>query len=321
MYEFYLSQNGLLEREGNTLYFKGDGFKTHIPVNNISEIIITAKVSLSSWALDYLSKLNIYVHVLKENGTYMASLVPIGKNEKGMDTVKQALVYNDQSERTRIATEMVMGIRASILRNLRYYNNNGLVKDEIEKIRAYKPTGEGINSILGYEGNIWNVYYSAFPKIFKGYESFKRSFHPPKDPLNAMISFGNALLYSSALTKIIISGLNPSISFLHEPSDRSFSLALDIADVFKPVIVERIIGNLVNNRLINDSFFRMEEDACYLDEKGRKKFLEYYSEKINTSVKTESGYTTYGTLIKTECMKLLKDIKGESNYKSFRSWD
>jgi len=321
MYEFYISRNGILEREGNTIYFKGEDFKTHIPVNNVSEIIIAAKVSLSSWAIDYLSKINIPVHVLRENGTYMASLVPIGKNEKGGDTVKQALAYNDQHQRVRIAGEMVMGIRASILRNLRYYNKNGILDDEIERVRSYKPDGDTVDSIMGFEGNIWNAYYSAFPKMFSGYLAFKRSFHPPRDPLNAMISFGNALLYSSTLTKIIVSGLNPSISFLHEPSDRSFSLALDIADVFKPVIVERIIGNLANNRIMADSDFRMDGGACYLSEKGRKKFLEYYSEKINTSVKTDKGYATYGTLIKGECIKLLKDVRGEEKYRSFRSWD
>ena len=321
MYEFYISRNGVIEREGNTIYFKGENFKTHIPVNNVSEIIIAAKVGMSSWAIDYLSKLNIAVHILRENGTYLASLVPLGKNENGVDTVKQALAYSDASRRARIAREMVMGIRASILRNLRYYNKEKLLDDAIEKVRSYKPEGERVDSIMGYEGNIWNAYYSAFPNMFRDYPVFKRSFHPPTDPLNAMISFGNALLYSSALTKIVLSGLNPAISFLHEPSDRSFSLALDVADVFKPVIVERIIGNLANNRQIGDSDFRYEKQACYLSESGRKKFLEYYSEKMNTSVKTEKGYVTYGTLIKGECTKLLKDIRGETEYKSFRSWD
>lgn len=321
MYEFYISRNGVLEREGNTIYFKGEDFKTHIPVNNISEIIIAAKVGLSSWAIDYLSKLNIPVHVLTENGNYLASLFPIGKNGAGMDTVKQALAYSDTGQRTRIAKEMVMGIRASILRNLRYYNRGSLLDDVIERVRSYRPAGETVDSIMGYEGNIWNAYYSAFPKMFRDYPSFRRSFHPPTDHLNAMISFGNALLYSSTLTKIVTSGMNPAISFLHEPSDRSFSLALDIADVFKPVIVERIIGNLANNRILGGSDFRVDDEACYLSEKGRKKFLEYYSEKINTSVKTERGYVTYGTLIKEECIKLLKDIRGEEKYRSFRSWD
>jgi CRISPR-associated protein Cas1 len=72
MYTFYISQNGSIDRSGNTLYFTGEGFKRHLPVLNVSEIVISAKVSLSSWAIDYLSKLGIYVHYLSESGRYLS---------------------------------------------------------------------------------------------------------------------------------------------------------------------------------------------------------------------------------------------------------
>ncbi|MGP6240394.1 type I-B CRISPR-associated endonuclease Cas1b [Cuniculiplasma sp. SKW4] len=321
MYDFYISKNGSIEREGNTLYFKGDGFKQSIPVLNISQIIVTAKVSFSSWALDYLAKLNICIHFIRESGGYMSSLIPAGRNEIGNFTVKQAACYMNSSERLRIASEMVMGIKSGILRNLRYYNKDGLLEKTIERINSLRVREDTISSILGVEGNIWSEYYSAFPKIFKNQESFKREFHPPKDPLNAMISFGNALLYSTVLTKIMTTGLNPSISFLHEPSDRSFSLALDIADVFKPMIVERIIGKIVNNNMIDNSDFKEENGGVYLNEHGRKIFLSEYDSKLNTSIKIGKIYTNYDNLIRNECVKIMKHINGEEKYKSIRSWD
>ena len=321
MYEFYLTKNGTVERDGNTLYFKGEGVKQSIPVLNISEIIVSSKVSFSSWAIDYLSKLNICVHFLRESGSYMSSLIPSGKNEIGIITLKQAQYHSDLDKRTKIAAEIVRSIKSGILRNIRYYNNNNLLDKHIEKINSYRIPEENIQAIMGIEGNIWNVYYSTFPLIFKGQESFKREFHPPIDPLNSMISFGNAILYSSVLTKIMTTGLNPSISFLHEPSDRSFSLALDIADIFKPIIVERVIAKIVNNHMVDDSCFREVKGGIYLNEKGKKIFLEQYSEKINSSLKYGNIYTTYGGLVRTECIKLIKHIKGEEIYKSIRSWD
>ncbi len=321
MYEFYLTKNGSVEREGNTLFFKGEDFKHSIPVLNISEIIVTAKVSFSSWALDYLAKLNICVHFLKESGSYMSSLIPSGKNEIGNFTIKQAQYYIDQTKRKEVAAEMVRAIRSGILRNLRYYNKEGKLNKQIERINSYRIKEDSIQSILGTEGNIWSEYYASFPFIYKGQESFKREFHPPKDPLNSMISFGNAILYSSTLTKIMTTGLNPSISFLHEPSDRSFSLALDIADIFKPLIVERVIANVVNNQMVDKSCFRNENEGVYLNEKGKKIFLELYNEKINTTIKYENIYTTYGGLIRAECVKLMNHIKGEESYKGIRSWD
>jgi CRISPR-associated protein Cas1 len=321
MYDFYITKNGSIDREGNTLYFKGDSFKQHIPVMNISEIIISSKVSLSSWALDYLAKLNICVHFIKESGTYMSSLIPSGKNEIGKITLMQSLLHANDHKRSGIAAEMVRSIKSGILRNLRYYNEDGILDKEIEKINSYKVPSESIQSIMGIEGNIWSVYYSAFPKIYKGHDKFKREFHPPKDPLNSMISFGNAVLYSTTLTKIMTTGLNPSISFLHEPSDRSFSLALDIADMFKPMIVERVIATVVNNQMINDSCFKEENGGVYLNEIGRKIFLEQYALKMETSLKYGNIYITYSGLIRAECVKLIKHIAGEQEYKSIRSWD
>ncbi|HLH86407.1 MAG TPA: CRISPR-associated endonuclease Cas1, partial [Thermoplasmataceae archaeon] len=93
MYTFYISQNGSIERSGNTLYFVGDSFKRHMPVMNVSDIVISAKVSVSSWAIDYMSKLGIAVHFVREDGRYLSSLFPYNRNERGSTTVKQALAY------------------------------------------------------------------------------------------------------------------------------------------------------------------------------------------------------------------------------------
>lgn len=317
MYTFYITVDGAITRDANTLYFVGPDFKRHLPVMNIKDIVISAKVSLSSWALDYLSKLGIIVHILKDNGQYMSSLIPGNRNEKGINTVLQVQAYLS-SKRLEIASEMVNGIKYNILENLRYYNENDSLSKQISNIERYIPDKHDINGILGVEGNIWSAYYSAFPFIYKSYPEFKREFHPPKDELNAMISYGNSLLYSNVLTAIITAGLNPSISFLHEPSERSFSLSLDIADIFKPVLVERVMSTLVNKKILNCNDFSKKEGTCYLSLNGRRKFIEYYNEKLNSTVKTNANYVSYNGLIELECHKLLKCIKNGEKYKAFR---
>ncbi|BAB59247.1 hypothetical protein [Thermoplasma volcanium GSS1] len=320
MYNFYITQDGTITREGNTLYFIGPDFKRHLPVMNVQEIIISAKVSLSSWALDYLSKLGIIVHIISTNGKYMSSLIPGNRNERGNTTVQQVKAYLSD-KRFKIAAEMVNGIKNNILANLRYYSDNNEITKYIKAIESYNPdyNSNDINKILGVEGNIWSTYYSAFPFIYKKYPDFKREFYPPKDELNAMISYGNALLYATVLTKIFITGLNPSISFLHEPSERSFSLALDIADIFKPVIVERTIANLVNKNIMAHDSFRFEDNGCYLSLNGRRKFIEYYNEKLNTVIKIGNNYLSYNNIIEREAYNLLNAIRNDEDYKSFRS--
>jgi len=322
-YSYYITQNGKIEREGGTLYFIGKDFKKHLPAQNVSEIILAAKVSISSWALDYFSKVGILVHIINEDFQYLSSIIPYTRSELGQNIILQSQLYLDPNKRKKLAAEIVNGIKYNIIRNLRYYNNKIDLNTEILKIKNYDPFKEDIEAIRGIEGNIWSVYYSTFSKIFKNIGQFERKYNPPPDPINAMISFGNALLYSSTLTSIILSGLNPSISFLHEPSDRSFSLALDIADIFKPVIVERIIANLINNNIIKENYFVYRDNGCYLNDLGRKVFIENYRNKIETVIKLRNSnrHLSYQNIILDECYKIMKYIKGERNYKAYRAND
>jgi CRISPR-associated protein Cas1 len=320
-YSFYISQNGLIEREGNTLYFTGERVKRHLPVMNVSEIIITAKVSLSSWAIDYLSKLGILVHFMGIDGKYLSSIIPENRGEMGMISVAQAICYNNMDDRLEIASEMVSGIKHNMIRNMRYYNKGGILSEKIETMRSLEPVGRSIESVMGTEGKLWSVYYSAFPEMFGLEDGFVRSYHPPKDTVNSLISYGNSLLYSSSLSGIFLSGLNPSISFLHEPSDRSFSLALDVADIFKPVIVERVIAKLLNNRMMTSNMFENRDDGVYLNDAGRKKFLEAYRNKMETVIKYGGRHISYASVIEQECHKILRRITGKEKYRSFRAED
>ncbi len=322
MYTIYISQNGKLERNGNTLYFIGDDFKRSLPVLNISEIIISSKVSLSSWAIDYLTKLSIIVHFVDSNGRYRSSMIPFNRKEKGEVTVQQALFYSNAPKRISIANEIVKGIRYNMKRNMRYYNKDNRLDQQIEAFDRILPDRNNIEELLGVEGKSWSIYYSTFEQIFHLDHPFVREFYPPTDEINSMISYGNALLYATCITAIIKAGLNPSISFLHEPSDRSFSLALDIADIFKPVLVERLVGTLINNKMLKENYFEKRDQGVYLTSVGRKIFLEKYSEKMSTSVKLQDKrYATYETLIEMESRKILNYVHGQEDYKAFRAWD
>lgn len=321
MYTYYITKNGKIEREGNTLYFIGEDFKKHLPIMNVSDIIITGKVSISSWALNYISRLGIVVHLISEDYTYISTIMPYNYSESGSITIKQAQFYLDFNKRMFIASEIVKGIKHNILMNLKYYNENKDLNDIIEIIEGYKVSSTSIEGLRGIEGNIWSVYYSTFPIIYKNIEKFERKYNPPPDPLNAMISYANSILYSNVLTGIKIAGLNPSISYLHEPSDRSFSLALDLADIFKPVIVERLIGTLINKKMINDNYFSITDKGCYLNENGRKLFLENYRNKIESTIKYKNNYKSYQGLIVEESYKLKKHLEEIEQYKSFRMED
>jgi CRISPR-associated protein Cas1 len=80
---------------------------------------------------------------------------------------------------------------------------------------------------MGAEGRMRKIYYEAFNVILKnGFEFQKREKRPPTDPINALISFGNSLMYTTVLGEIYKTQLDPTVSYLHEPSTKRFSLSL-----------------------------------------------------------------------------------------------
>ena len=149
----------------------------------------------------------------------------------------------------------------------------------------------------------------------------KREIRPPTTEINALISFGNSLLYVSALSEIYHTYLHPSVSFLHEPAERRFSLALDIADIFKPVIVERVIFKLINNNMLTKKDFD-HDVGVLLNDKGKKVFLKEYQAKLETTIKhpDTKRKVSYKYLMRLECYKLIKHVLGDKDYRSFRMW-
>ena len=125
---------------------------------------------------------------------------------------------------------------------------------------------------------MWIRFYNDFKYFLP--EDFimnKRVKRPPDNPMNALVSFGNTLLYTKTISAIYQTHLDQRISFLHEPSEGRFSLSLDISEVFKPVIVFRTIFDLVNNRKLQvEKHFEKSVNYCILNEEGRKIFIEAF---------------------------------------------
>ena len=173
---------------------------------------------------------------------------------------------------------------------------------------------------MAFEGNIRKIYYQAFNKIIKNpdFEFDERVKNPPNNPINALISFGNSLLYITALSQIYRTYLDPRIGYLHETNFRSFSLNLDISEVFKPIIVDRVIFSLLNKKQLNLGHFLSELNACYLNEEGTKIFVKSFEEKLNSTIIYKNiGKVSYKRLIRIECYKLYKHFIGEEIYQPF----
>lgn len=174
---------------------------------------------------------------------------------------------------------------------------------------------------MSNEGRMWNYYYQSFNSILKRFKMDKREIRPPTTELNALLSFGNSLLYVSALSEIYHTYLHPSISFLHEPAEKRFSLALDIADIFKPLIVSQVIFKIVNNGMISEKDFDRDLGVM-LNDRGKQIFLREYQAKLDTTIKHPKlkRRVSYKYLMRLEAYKLIKHVLGDQKYESFKAW-
>lgn len=322
---YYILNDGELKRKDNTIHLVTEDDRKPIPVNNVGSLHIMSQVDFNTRFFSFLSQEEIPAHYYDWFDNYAGSFYPQEFLTSGRVLVNQVRHYDNSEQRLAIAREIVDGATYNMLQNLRYYQRKG--KDIDAAIETISELRDDIGSmdtpdeLRGVEGQIRKRYYGTFSTILRGgFELGTRSKRPPGNEVNAMISFGNSLLYSTALTEIYQTHLNPTVSYLHEPRERRFSLSLDLSEVFKPVIVDKAIFKLVNKQLIQLDDFRDEMEGCLLNESGRTTFIREFEDRLETTVNHETldKNVSRQRLLRLEGYKLVKHVSGDDRYRSYR---
>ena len=276
---YYIFNNGELKRKDNTLeFYLEDGGRKTIPIEQVKDIYCFGQIIVNSTLVNFLASCHVAVHWFNYYGYYSGTFYPREYLVSGKLLVKQVEHYINQDKRIILAKSFVDGASANIYRNLRYYKNRGKdlsdVMGEMDYFRNKINVNKKIESLMGVEGNIRKVYYSAWNEIINQDIQFeKRVKRPPDNMINSLISFLNTMLYTKTLSEIYNTQLNPTISYLHEPGTSRFSLSLDISEVFKPLIVDRLIFSLLNKNQINENSFHKETELLQLKEPAIKQLL------------------------------------------------
>ena len=324
----YIYQNGELSRKDNTLRFTGeDGDKKDIPINSVSEIYFFGEDTINTKLITFLAQNNIIVHFFNYYDFYVSSLVPRESKISGSLLVKQVENYTNNESRMKLAKEFVKAAGNNIYRNLRYYNGRGkdvkAAMTEIEYLVRKIDKCNSIQQLMGVEGNIHKIYYSTWNVLIDREIDFTtRVRRPPDNMINTLISYLNSLVYTTVLGEIYKTQLNPTISYLHEPGVSRFSLSLDIAEIFKPLIADRLIFSLLNRNQIRENHFSKGLEYLHLSEQGSKIILAEYDKRLKQTIfhKELGREVSYRYLIRLECYKLIKHLYNEKIYESFVMW-
>ncbi len=331
----YIFKSGKLSRKDNTLLLtpanenvnenvklsdvnneNENNKKIFLPVEKVKDIFVFSEITINSKLINFLAANEIIVHFFNYYGYYTSSLYPREKYLAGELLIKQVENYMDPQKRLYLAKSFVISGIYHIFRNIS--KNLSLQKDiNYQDIESQIYNAKNIFEIMSIEGKVRKVYYQVYFGISE------RTKNPPLDKVNSLISFGNSLLYSTIITELYHTQLNPTVSYLHEPYSRRFSLALDISEVFKPIIVDTVIKNLINNdNILDNNNFEQDLNYVFLNEEGKKKFIKKYKTKLQetTYYRKLKRDVSFNFLIRLECYRLMKHFMEEEIYTPLKTW-
>ncbi len=307
----FIITNGELLYKDNSLIFKSDSKEERIPFYGIDELYILSHVHLDTKVLSVLSRENITLHIFQQN-YFRGTFQPFSEErilKDGNILVEQVKTLLNSRKRLFIAKSFIVGSLHNSANNCERFG----IKFFREKPLEFIKNSENIEQLMGFEGYFKKGYYQCWNHIINNQREFnfvERSKRPPRDNINSLISYLNTRVYTVTLHEIFKTKLDPRVSFLHETNEREFSLHLDIAEIFKPIIADNIIFELLNSRLIDasdfDSNFRFSRD-------GIKKVEIQIAKKLS---ETFDGIS-WRDRIRIEVNKLRAYIEGGETYKPF----
>ncbi len=307
------------------------------PIERVESIYCFGEIDVNAKLVTFLAQNQVPLFFYDYYGNYTAALYPRAHLLSGRLKVAQVEHYLDGPARRALARAFVEAAVYNILRVLKYYapRLEGAAAREVEatcaEIEAQQPavaTAADVPALMGIEGSVRHRYYRTWPALLgeagTGFPFERRERQPPSNELNALISFGNSLCYSTCLRQLYRTALDPTVSYLHEPGDRRFSLALDLAEVFKPLLVDRAIFRLIKTGQLRPKHFEARLGGVFLKETGRKIFVAHWDERLRQTIRHRrlGRKVSYERLVRLDAYRLVRHLCDPAGdpFEGFKMW-
>ena len=297
---------------------------TRAPMHAIRQVVIFGNVQVSTQALETLAANEIPVAYLTGHGRFIGAFAPAEKKNVGLREA-QFRRFADQAECLSLSKAVVRGKltnqRALLMRSLRGDGDRG--SDEpaaqalAELIRRLD-SASSLETVLGLEGQGAALYFGEFGRFLRaqppgrGFEFATRNRRPPRDPVNALLSFAYALLTKDCFAAVCTVGFDPYKGFFHANRHGKPSLALDLMEEFRPIIADSVVLTLINNEMLTPGDFVVWREACQLTESGRRTFFQAYEQRRATVVTHPVfGYKmSYSRMLEVQARMLAAYVRG-----------
>jgi len=319
--------DGILRQKDLSVFFDTEGGDTLIPPAATDIINVYSNVIFDSRFFSVAAKNGITVNLFNNNGERLGSFVP-DSNLKSPPVIHEQLTqYYDTARRVYLAREFLLSSVHNTVLNIRYYNKqneNEQYIDALNKIASLKrkiKVETSVENLLLLEAKVRHIYYNCYDLFCKkdDFKFEKRTQRPPKNKFNALLSFGNAVLYNHLACEIQKTSLDIRVGFLHATTTRLHTLNLDMAEIFKPLLVDRVILSLINRGALSDNHFLTSNDGTtVLTQRGKDIFLKAFCNKLETEITVKGEGMKYAHVITEEVRKLVRHFKNKEQYKAFR---
>jgi CRISPR-associated protein Cas1 len=343
----YLQEPGsrVGKRSAHLVVSKDSAELNRVPLAMVRQVVVFGNVQVSTQALETLASNNVPVMYLTGYGRFVGAFMPAPTKNINLRQ-DQYRRFSDPAEALSLAKEVVRAKltnqRALLMRSLRSRSPASATEEEASGVCEHpgetatrgseEPAARDmaellvrldrvkeVESLLGLEGQGASLYFGEFSRFLKaqppgrGFDFQSRNRRPPRDPINALLSFAYALLCKDCFSALCTVGFDPYCGFYHVGRHGRPSLALDLMEEFRAVIADSVVLTLVNNRVVTPEDFLTWRAACQLTESGRKKFFQAYEQRKATVITHPIfGYRmSYSRMLEVQARMLAAYIRGD----------
>jgi CRISP-associated protein Cas1 len=320
--KYYLYHSGKLKRQDHSLVYTYQEKKVFLPIGQIDIIYIFAQIDINQNVIKLLNKHKVMIFFFTFNGQFIGKYLP-HQLQSGKHIIAHALFVHDEERRQALAKSIILGSIKNMIFIIKYYQKKKRIKEyviqNIQSVMKKVSDTHDFRKLLMLEAETKKIYYATFDSIILNtdFHFQSRSFYPPQNEVNALMSFGYAMLYSRLESSIHRSRLSIELPFVHGHSKQNSGLHHDIADIFKPIFVDRLIFQMINKKMVWLEHFENRSNGVYLNKAGMTMFIAQFEDYMKKTIKLGKKHYSYRQLLSKEVHKISRFVHDEQVYKPF----
>lgn len=289
------AQGAKVGSRGERLLVEHAGESIAVPAKDLCQLVLCGGVAVTSGAISLIARRGLPIVHATSQGRPRALTMPLDPG-RGLLRRRQCTATADAEQCLDFSRRLVSA-KIDLQRTLLRRNaapRPGRTLRRLKELSKAAMAATELGSLRGLEGMAARLYFRRFDRMLRGDEPLLRTMRgrnrrPPRDPINAMLSFGYALLLGDALVAVIAAGLEPSWGFLHEDRAGRPALALDLMEEFRALVVDSAVVSAVNRGMIDSAGFERRGEACLLNAEGRKALIRAYEQRMSQWVTPPGG--------------------------------